>query len=195
MDAHPLLDSMERLAQRESARLLDDARREADAVLVQAREDCARIREEALVAARDEAARAIEEARQEARAECERLALTHRQQIANAVLEGVAKAIADTVRRDDFGELVLLLLEEAMDGAPEDAIVRVPQEHAEGCRQWLATRYARTTVEPSADLNDGVLVTDPAGSYRVTNTLGSRYALASDAARKIAAKMLFGEDG
>ncbi len=125
MDAPPLLDSMERLAQRECTRLLDDARCEADALLAHAREDCARIREEALVAARDEAARALGETRQEVRAECERLALTHRQQIADAVLEGISKAIAETVRRDDFGELVLLLLEEAMDGAPERLEFRI----------------------------------------------------------------------
>ncbi|HNV21969.1 MAG TPA: cytidine deaminase [Candidatus Hydrogenedentes bacterium] len=62
------------------------------------------------------------------------------------------------------------------------------------CRQWLdAHGKASVPVEPEDRLWDGVAVTDVARSFRLTNTLTSRFEKCRADARKAALQRLFGE--
>ena len=195
MGAEALLETMSRKAAAECDAILADARSKAGRILAEARDEAAGQVQEALAEARREAAGQLEDARKRAIAEAERSAMTHREQVADVILEKAREALARMAEQPDFGGVVIRLLEESLGHAPETVEVRVPPGHAAACEAWLASKgRAAAAVVEDPHLRDGVAVSDDARTFRVTNTLSMRLAKAHDAARRLAISRLFEGD-
>ena len=63
------------------------------------------------------------------------------------------------------------------------------------CSAWLqANGHGSVEVESAAGLIDGIAVQDPQRTYRITNTLSSRFRLVEGEARKRCLGRLVGEE-
>lgn len=189
-------DTMRREAAKRCQAIVEEARQEAARIVAEARQTAEENRRKAILEeeARGEAER--EDARQRAEAEAERAKVTMRERVADSILDTVHGELAVVARGPEFAEILRLLLAEIIEEAPEDAVVLAPREHVATCRQWLdGQEKAHIAVESDDRLWDGVAVTNATRSFRLTNTLTSRFEKTRASARKTALRRLFGEHG
>ncbi|MFO7973781.1 MAG: V-type ATP synthase subunit E [Candidatus Hydrogenedentota bacterium] len=186
---------MRRDADKRCQAILDEAREEAARIVAEARQTAEENRGNAVREEQKRAREELEEARQRAQAEAERAKVTMREQVADRVLEKVREELRNVAESPEFPEIVRLLLAEIIEETFENAIVLAPPKHVATCREWLdAQDRAHIAVEPDERLRDGVAVTNAARSFRLTNTLTSRFEKIRASARKTALRRLFGDN-
>lgn len=189
-----LFDTMNREADARREHILEEARAEAARIIADARQVAEESRTKALEEERLSAAAYREDARQRAQAEAERAIMTMRERVVDKILDTVHEELRAVAQSPGFPELLCRLLAEALEEAPEDAVVLAPPAYAGACRHWLdANGRHGVPVEPEARLWDGIAVTNQARSYRLTNTLTGRFEKTRADARKAAIRRLFGE--
>ncbi|MEA3365949.1 MAG: V-type ATP synthase subunit E [Candidatus Hydrogenedentes bacterium] len=188
-------DTLEREAERRCEVIVAKAREEAARIVAEARQTAEENRQ---IALREEEAHArteLEDARRRAEAEMERANVTMRERVADLILDTVHEELRRIAQGPKFPEVLRLLLAEIMEEAPDDAILLAPPEHVSRCRQWLDVHgMTHIAVEPDKRLWDGVEVIDAARSFRLTNTLTSRFEKSRASARKAALRRLFGDN-
>ena len=196
MDQELLLTALAQEARAQRDARLADARREADAHVEQTKRACAQRHAEALEAAQAAAQQEVTDTRQRAQAEAERRALVFEETVAEEILHGVAKSLASMADDPSFSGVLDALLGETLAQTPQGARLFAPPAHVAHCRQWLDGRERRD-VEVVADeaLADGVAVEDKARTFRITNTLSSRFKRVRNEARRLCLSILFGEGG
>ncbi len=172
-----------------------EAQAEADAITQAAKERADAQYDEGLKRAKAQIELANKRADDLAHAEAEKRVLAAQHGVAEDVLWSVAEKLRNLSSQDDFGNYVEALLAEAVNAAKGDIVVVAPEAHVERCKGWLAANGRENVqVESTSDFSDGVAVQDPARTYRITNTLSSRYAKFEATARKRVMAKLFAED-
>lgn len=193
MTTEAFLDRMTRLAELRAGQLIEDARSEARRIVEQTDAESAQEREHALAAARDEARERLATTRARALAETARSRMALQQQIADEMLDAVERALRDVASGPGFSAILDRLLDESFEDAPPEAEFGASPAHVERCRRRLAERgRPDAAVHADPELWDGVAVWDRDHTFRVTNTLRSRYAKVRERARKLAIARLFG---
>lgn len=194
MQGQTLYDTMVQDAARECEAIRAQADAEAAAIEKEARDTAAALHETTWARVNAEKARLDQLARQRAEDEVQKFSLAMRHQVADEVLADVESAFKRIAAGADFPAVLEALLEEALDEAPADVVVRVPEAHVERCRDWLRKHgRAQADVQPSKALWDGVAVEDRAHTYRITNSLTMRFHKLEPVARKLSMERLFGE--
>jgi len=179
-------------AEREQA--LAAAAAEAERVRASARERAAQKRDAALAAVRAEISASAQRSRERAEAEAEMVALTTKDTVTDELLAQVKDELKRHVRSADFPSTLDALLAELLADAPANGIVLVPAAHEAHCRAWLENNgRGGMTVRPSAEVTDGVAVEDEAHTFRVTNTLSTRFDRLEGGLRKYCIQELFGQ--
>ncbi len=178
---------------------------ECEAKLLSAREQAARVRDAArerakqrradlIAAVEAEISEADRRSRERAEAEAEMVLLTTKDTITDEILAKVRKELEATASSSDFPSVLGALLKELMPEAPPSGVVLVPSAHEAYCREWLSNNgYGGMTVVARKDVVDGVAVQDAAQTFRVTNTLGTRFQQMEASLRKYCVTELFGE--
>ena len=193
MQGQTLYDTMTRDAAQECEAIRAQAQAEAGAIEQEARDTAAAVHETTWARVNAEKTRLDALARQRAEGEVQTLSLAMRHQVADEVLAEVAEAFKRIAAGADFPAVLEALLEEALEDAPADVIVRVPAAHLERCRDWLRRNgRGQADVQPSKALWDGVAVEDRAHTYRITNALTTRFHKLEPVARKLSLERLFG---
>ena len=189
-----IFDTMKREAEARCEMILEKGREEAARIVAEARSAAEEARNQALDEERERAEAQREDTRQRARSEAERANMTMRERVVDRVLDAVHEELRRVAQGPDFPDILCRLLADTMDEAPENAVVLAPPAHVDACRNWLqANGYAGVPVESSERLWDGIAVTNKQRTFRLTNTLTSRFEKSHDAARKAALRRLFGE--
>jgi vacuolar-type H+-ATPase subunit E/Vma4 len=144
----------------------------------------------------NEVAQQKERARQLAQSEGEKSVLAAQHDVTTGVVAEARERLSKVASEASFGSVIEALLAEAMGAARGDVIVLSPPAHADRCKTWLAANgHSAAEVVPTDEFDDGVAVQDTGHSYRVTNTLSSRFRKLEPLARKILMKRLFGHEG
>jgi len=126
--------------------------------------------------------------------QAEHQAHSMQQAVADEILHSVDAELDRIAAGPEFPAILEALLRELMTVAPERAEVLAPPAHVERSRQWLASHgHAGVPVVPNAALLDGVAIQDAERTFRVTNSLSSRFHKLENEARKICLRLLFGE--
>jgi vacuolar-type H+-ATPase subunit E/Vma4 len=189
-----LIATLEAKASSECEAKAAEAEREANAIVAAAQAQAEDRRKAAI--AREADALAFQERRAQmvAESEADREGLAMQQAVVDEALARARAEFARIAGSAEFGALIESLLASAMEAAPNDAIVTVPESQLERCQAWLKNNgHARATVQGSATLNDGVSVRDQDQTYRVVHTLSSRYEKLEREARKRCLQLLFPE--
>lgn len=191
--AGPLLALMTQQAEAERAGIVSQAEVEAARIVAQARDEANAARERALRTAEAELTAAAQRGRERAEAEAHMLVLTTKDTVASEILGAVQAELARVAAGPGFGAVLEQLLAEVLDGADNDIVVLAPPAHAAAVRSWLeANGRAALAVEEAPFLKDGVAIRDAARTYRVTNTLTTRFERLESALRRQAIESLFG---
>ncbi|MBI1320097.1 MAG: hypothetical protein GC168_14295 [Candidatus Hydrogenedens sp.] len=194
MASPAILNVMTQQIDAEREQVLATAAAEADRVRESARERAAARRESALAAAKTELSQLAQRSRERAEAEAEMVALTTKDTVTDELLAQVKDALKQHVRSDQFPATLDALLAELMAGAPSNGVVLVPPAHEAHCRAWLDNNgHGGMTVRASAEVADGVAVEDEAHTFRVTNTLTTRFTRLEGGLRKHCIQELFGQ--
>jgi len=189
------LDTLEREAERRCEVILAQAREEAARIVAEARQTAEENRQNALKEEQTHARTQLEDARRRAEAQVERAKVSMRERVADRILDTVHEELRRIAQSPEFPEVLQFLLAEIMEEAPDNALVLAPPEHVSSCRQWLDVHgMTHITVEPDERLWDGVAVIDAPRSFRLTNTLTSRFEKSRASARKAALRRLFGDN-
>jgi vacuolar-type H+-ATPase subunit E/Vma4 len=171
-----------------------EAEREANAIVADAQAQADALRKAGVAREADALAFQERRATMVAESEAEREGLAMQQAVID---EALRRALAEFERiagSTEFGPLIESLLASAMEAAPEESVVTVPDGQLERCQAWLKNNgHARATVEGSKTLKDGVSVRDRGKTYRVIHTLTSRYEKLEREARKQCQRLLFPE--
>lgn len=192
--AASLYDTMKHEARVRCELVREKARDEAQRIVAAARQTAQEKRQQALDEGRRSANAYREDIRQRAQSEAGRATMTMRERVVDRILDEVHEELRAIAHGPRFPEIVCRLLAEVMEEAPGETVVLAPPAHTGACRQWLdAHGKASVPVEPEDRLWDGVAVTDVARSFRLTNTLTSRFEKCRVDARKAALQRLFGE--
>lgn len=192
MSSQALIDSMTQRVAEQRAEIIAEAEAQADRIKASARDAAAHRREQTL----RETERDLEQLRvrweQMAEAEAAKAELAMKHDAVEAVLEDVRGRIEALRESAEFESILGALLEELMGAADGDVVVVAPSAHVDFVRSWLGEHgHNKVPVEPSDKLTDGVALQDPDRTYRISNTLSSRYALVLEEARKICMTSLF----
>lgn len=191
---HVLLDTMARQVEQGCETRLAAARTEAEAIVAEAREKAGKRYAEGIDRAKRDVERLARRARDLAAVQTEQQAHSMQQAVADEILHSVDAELDRIAAGPDFPAILDALLREIMTVAPNDAEVLAPPAHVERCRQWLANNgHARVVVVPYAPLQDGVAIQDAQRTFRITNSLSSRFHKLENEARKICLRLLFGE--
>jgi len=191
--APTLLDSMTQSVTQQCDAKLSAAREEADAIVADAKARADQAYQEGLERAKRQIELDDKRALDLAEAEGDKLVLSGQHQVVEDVLWSVAEKLKNMAGQDDFGNIVEALLAQAVNAAHGDIVVISPPGHVDRGKQWLEQNgRGDVSVEGSDELYDGVAVQDKQKSYRITNTLSSRYEKFEPQARKIIMQKLFG---
>jgi vacuolar-type H+-ATPase subunit E/Vma4 len=186
-------DTMAARVAEECAAEQADARREADRIIAATQERARERHEDVIAQTRADLASEAERAREIARAEAERAELAMRHTVAEEILERARQELLRMAAGDAFQPVIEALLAEVLQEAEDGMVVQVPKAQLDHCRRWLAGNgLARFTVEESRELVDGVAVQDRAQTYRISNTLSTRFVKLESAARKHCQERIFG---
>ncbi len=140
-----------------------------------------------------ELAGAHERAVERAQAEANMVVKTTRDQIADGLLERVRQDLAALANSEQMRDVIGKLLREVLGEAPQGGTVLAPPAHADFVREQVQQQgRGDLQVEAHPRLSDGVAVQDARQTYRVTNSLSSRYARLERQARRHAMQRLFG---
>jgi len=173
---------------------LATANAEAEAIVAEARDRAAKRYAEAIERAKRDADQLAKRARDLAAVQAEQQAHSMQQAVADEILHTVDAELDRIAESPAFPAILEALLREVMTIAPAQAEVLAPPAHVERCRQWLASNgHAGIPVVPGATLRDGVAVQDAQRTFRVTNSLSSRFLKLENSARKVCLRLLFGE--
>jgi vacuolar-type H+-ATPase subunit E/Vma4 len=189
-----LIGTLDAKVATECEEIAAQAEREANAIIANAEGEVEHERDEAI--GHETAALAFQERRAKmvAESEAERRSLAMKQVVVDKALRQAQEELQRLAASGDGARLIEALLASAMDAAPEEAVVTVPEAQLEACQAWLkANGHERATVEGSKTLTDGVSVRDRAHTYRVLHTLSSRYEKLEREARKRCLRRMFGE--
>lgn len=194
MEPTPLLELMTQQVARDREEVLARARSRAEAIRAEAEERNAAARTEALAALEQELEAAAQRVRGRAEAAAEMVIKTTKDAVTDDVLTEARTALARMVDDPGFPEVLEALLRELLDEEPlESGTILAPPDHVDRVRGALeAAGRSGLQVEPSRRLRDGVAFQDPGRTYRVTNTLTSRFDRLEPQARKLALTQLFG---
>lgn len=184
---------MTQQADAERAEIVANAEAEAQRIAAKAREEGQAARERALRNAEAELSAAAQRGRERAEAEAHMLVLTTKDTIASEILADAQAALAKIGSGPDFKPVLESLLAEVLEGAGEDVVVLAPPAHLDTVKAWLeANGRGGLAVEAAPSLKDGVAIQDASKSYRVTNTLATRFVRQESALRKLCLQQLFG---
>lgn len=171
-----------------------DAERQANAIVADAQAQAEARRKAAVAHEADALAFQERRANMVAESEADRESLAMQQAVVDDALRRARAEFERIAGSTEFGPLIESLLASAMEAAPDDAFVTVPNGQLEKCQAWLKNNgHARATVEGSNTLKDGVSVRDLNRTYRVIHTLTSRYEKLEREARKRCQRLLFPE--
>lgn len=184
---------MTQQADAERAEVVANAQAEAERIAAKARDEGTATRERALRTAEAELSAAAQRGRERAEAEAHMLVLTTKDTIASEILSDAQAELAKVSSGPEFTPVLESLLAEVLEGAGDDVVVLAPTAHVDTVKAWLeANGRGGLAVQPSPALKDGVAIQDAAKSYRVTNTLSTRFDRQESALRKLCLQQLFG---
>jgi vacuolar-type H+-ATPase subunit E/Vma4 len=194
MPSTPLLELMTQQVSEQCAQTVAQAEEQAAAIRRAAEEAAAQERAAVLQALEAELSAAATRARERAEAESHMLVMTTKDSVTGEVMDEVQRRLRRIAEGEAFVPILEALLEELLQDAPDEVVVLAPPAHRERTRHWLE-QHGRggVPVEELASLRDGVAVQDPKRTWRVTNTLSSRFAQQEGALRKFCVTRLFGE--
>lgn len=193
IDAAPLLELMTQQADAQARDITAAATEGAARILEQAQQESAAQRERALRAAEAELSAAAQRGRERAEAEAHMLVLTTKDAIVSEILGNAQAELQKAATGPEFPAVLASLLEEVLADAPAGAVVLAPPAHVDTVQSWLqANGRGEHPVQPLSGLNDGVAIQDAGQTFRVTNTLSSRYKRQESALRKYSLQQLFG---
>lgn len=191
---HVLLDTMARQVEQGCEQRLAAARSEVEGIVTEARERAAKRYTDTIERTKRDVERHAQRVRELAALQAGQQAHSMKQAVADEILNSVAAALARVAEGPEFPGILEVLLSEIMTVAPPQAEVLAPPAHIERCRQWLASNgHAGTPVVPNDALRDGVAVQDTQRSFRITNSLSSRFGKLENEAREVCLRLLFGE--
>lgn len=194
MRLEELFDTLTQRIERDCEEIRASAEREAHGILEEAEAQASRTRQERLDERRAEGAARLAAARDRADAESSIDQAAMRHAVANEVLDRVQEELGHTASGPDFGPILEALLAELAAAPPERFVVRAPEAHVERCGTWLEQHgFPQGRVETTPGLNDGVVLSDLAGTFRVTNSLATRFERLRTEARRICLARLYGE--
>lgn len=192
MSSEALKESMARRVEDQCAHIAAEAESEANAIRDRARAQAQAVRESTIASVEREIAQLRERWEQKARAEAARAELAMKNEAVEAVMDTVTQRIRAIVDSDRFTTILSGLLAELMSAAEGDIVVLAPPSHVDFVKSQLSEHgHGSVPVEGSAALWDGVALQDPRRTYRISNTLTSRYSQVLQEARKICMKELF----
>lgn len=193
MEAPPILKLMSEQADARRGEIL--ARAEANASAI--REAGQQRAQERLNAGLESLDRELEalakRSRERAEAEAYMIEFTTRDTIADELLTRVEQRLREAAADKDFASTLEALLGELVQDVKPGMVVLAPPAHVDHVKKWLAAN-GHTDVEVQAEpsLKDGVAVQDAARSFRVTNTLTTRFRMQQDKLRRESLESLFG---
>ena len=171
-----------------------EAERHANAIVAAAEAQAEERRKAAVAREADSLAFQERRAKLVAESVADREGLAMQQAVVDEALQRARAEFERIAASAEFGPMIESLLESAMEAAPEESLVIVPEAQLERCQAWLKDHgYARATVQGSTTLKDGVSVQDRDKTYRVIHTLSSRYEKLEREARKRSLRILFPE--
>lgn len=194
MSSQALIDSMSRRVKEQCDQILAEARAEAERIDTDARARAVAQGEHTVHAT--EAELDVLKSRSEllARAEAARVELSMKDELVESALAVVEERIHSLAGSSEFVGVLEALLAELMNEAEAGEVtVLAPEAHVENVKAWLS-EHGRDSVpvEGSPKMQDGVAVQDAGRTYRISNTLVTRYRLVGQEARKICMTSLFG---
>lgn len=193
MQAAPLLKLMTQQVSEQCAHIVAQAEEQAAAIRRAAEDTAAQERASALTTLDSELAAAATRARERAEAESHMLVMTTKDSVTDEVMAEVRQRLRAIAQSGDFAPILDALLEELLHDAPEQFVVLAPPQYVEHCRQWLESQgRGGVPVESLPALRDGVAIQDPKRTWRVTNTLSSRFRQQEGSLRKYCVTRLFG---
>ena len=193
MDAAPLLELLTEQADAERSAVVEEAKAQAQLIHDAARKRTANRRERNLAELEGELLQLADRSRQRAHAEAEMIVKTTRDTITDELLQDVSAELLRIPGEPGFQDTLLAMLAELMDDAQPGMTVLVPTAHQAACEQWLKDNgHSELNVEAMPKLLDGVAVQDAKQSYRVTNTLSTRFHKQEASLRKHCLSALFG---
>ena len=198
MASPALFETMARQVEAECAQHTAKAKAESDRILADAHAKARASGEAALASAKAERDRLDTLWKQKAEAESVRLELAMKNDAVEAVLAEVSASIKRTVASPQFSGVLESQLSELMSavGTTKDIEVLAPTVHVDLVKNWLAGHgHAGLKVDGSAEFWDGVAVQNPARTWRISNTLSTRFARVDQAVRKHCMTALFGAGG
>ena len=189
-----ILDTMASRAEAECSKHLSAAQKQADEIVSEARKRADDRYQKGLDRVRTELETQRTRARQLAEAEGDKLVLAAQHAVASEAMDQARERLQRMAASPEFADMVEQLLAEAVGVAQGEIVVLAPPAHVERCKAWLANNgHAGVEVIPSEEVPDGVAIQDTGRTYRITNSLSSRYAKLEQSARKFAMAYLFGE--
>ena len=192
MSSEALKESMARRVDEQCAQIAADAQAEADAIRQSARDQAAALREQTMKSVKDDIAQLRARSEQKARAEAARAELAMKNDAVEAVMEAVEERIRTIAGNDEFKSILEALLAELMTVAEGDVVLFAPPAHVDLVKGKLAEHgHGAVRVEAATALRDGVALQDPKRTYRVSNTLMTRYSRIAQDARKVCMGELF----
>jgi vacuolar-type H+-ATPase subunit E/Vma4 len=172
---------------------LAEARREGDAIVSSAKARADESYAKGLESVAAEIRRAAEQGRKLAQSEGEKVVLSAQHSVSDDALADVRRRLASIAASEDFGPMIDALLAQAVGAARGDIEVLAPARFVERCQAWLSSHgHGGVNVRPTSEFDDGVAVQDVKHTYRITNTLTSRYGKLEPRARKLLMIRLFG---
>lgn len=194
MQAPPILELMTGQIASECEAKLSAAREQAAQLRDEARARAAKRRDDLMAAVEAEKAELDRRSKERAEAESEMVLLTTKDTVTDEILGRVKAELTAVANGPQFPAILEQLLTELLPEAPKGGVVLVPAPHEAHCREWLANNgHAGLEVQPRRDLTDGVAVQDKAQTFRVTNTLSTRFEQLEASLRKYCVTELFGE--
>jgi len=188
-----LLDTMARQVAQKCEEHLAAARQKADATVAEARAKAESRRARALEQAHAEADRLAKRALELALRAAENETMSMEHAVADEVLMSAGVELDRLAAGERFPGILEGMLAELVQYSPKTGIILAHPAHVEVCRAWLQKKGADGyTVQADPDLVDGVAYQDAQHTYRITNSLGARFAKVQNEARRICLDTLFG---
>lgn len=194
MQSPPILELMSRQIASERDTKLAAAKSSADRIKADARTRADARRRDLLAAVEQELSELKRRSHERAEAETEMIVLTTKDTVTDELLGRARAELNRVAASPDFSGVLDALLAELVQDAPADGIVLVPVAHEAHCRAWLQENgHGDKEVLPQRDLIDGVAVQDKAHTFRITNTLSTRFQQLEPSLRKLCVAELFGQ--
>jgi vacuolar-type H+-ATPase subunit E/Vma4 len=192
MEPTPLLDLMTQQVARQREEILAQAQAQAEAIREGAHEEASQRRAQAVEAVRQDVAAAEERTRERAETAADMRIKTTKDAVTEEVLREATEELERIASSSRFPAILTALLDEILVEAPQEGTILAPAEHVAAVQEHLKARgRAGLHVEPARYLRDGIAVQDEGRTFRITNTLSSRFDRRREAARKLVLNRLF----